>query len=46
MNELVNEICGGATEFTPQAIIGIIVFMLIFEGLMGIVALMIKGVKR
>lgn len=38
MQNLIDFITGGVTEFTPQTIVGIIVFVLIFDGIMGVVS--------
>ena len=46
MSDLIQYITGGSTEFTPAVLVGLIVFLCIFDGLCGLVGAIIKGVKR
>lgn len=46
MGNLINFITGGAETFTPDAIVGIIVFVTIFDGLSFLVASALSGVRR
>lgn len=46
MENLINFITGGAETFTPSAIVGIIVFVTIFDGLSFLIASVMSGVRR
>lgn len=46
MSDLVFAITGGAETFTPDCLVGIIVFVTIFEGLCRLAGQLSKGVRR
>lgn len=46
MQDLINFITGGSTEFTPQTIVGLIVFTLIFEGIMLLISQLVTLARR
>lgn len=46
MNDLIMFITNGATEFTPEVIVRLIVFCIMFDGLMMTIAAMFKGVIK
>ena len=45
MNDIINFITNGSTEFTPDVIVGLIVFCMIFDSLMMVIGNLVKGVK-
>lgn len=45
MNDIINFITNGSTEFTPAVIVGLIVFCMIFDSLMMVIGNLVKGVK-
>ena len=44
MNDLIMFITNGATEFTPEVMVRLIVFCIMFDGLMMSISAMFKGV--
>ena len=46
MNDLINYITNGATEFTPDVMVGLIVFVVMFDGICSLIGAMLKGVRR
>ena len=46
MNDLIMFITNGATEFTPEVMVRLIVFCIMFDGLMMLLGAMIKGVQK
>lgn len=46
MNDIIQIITGGSKEFTPDVIVGLIVFCIIFDGFMMLVGNFVKGGKR
>lgn len=46
MNELIQFITGGSTEFTPAVMVGLIVFCMICDGFFTLISSMVKGVRR
>lgn len=45
MNDIINFITNGSTEFTPDVVVGLIVFCMIFDSLMMVIGNLVKGVK-
>lgn len=45
MQNLINFITGGASDFTPQAIVGVVVFVVIFEGIIGLLSAILSTSK-
>lgn len=46
MNDLVMYITGGAETFTPSVMVGLIVFLMISDGIFTLVGSIVKGVRR
>lgn len=46
MQELINFITSGSTDFTPQTIVGLIVFTLIFDGIMALLSQIVSTTRR
>lgn len=46
MENLINMITGGSTEFTPSVLVGIITFCIIWEGICRLVQSLVQGVRR
>lgn len=46
MENLISYIVGDATTFEPRVIVGLIVFVLLLDGICSLVGNMVKGVKR
>ncbi len=45
MNDIINFITNGSQEFTPNVVVGLIVFCMIFDSFMMVVGNLLKGVK-
>lgn len=46
MQDLINFITGGSTDFTIQAIVGLFVFTLIYEGIMLLLSQIVSTTRR
>ena len=46
MNDIIQFITGGADTFTPSVMVGLIVFLMISDGLFTLVSSAIKGVRK
>lgn len=46
MNDIIQFITNGSKEFTPDVLVGLIVFCIIFDSLMMIIGNLAKGGKR
>lgn len=46
MQEIINYITGGATEFTPSVMVGLIVFCMITDSLFMLIGSVCKGVRK
>lgn len=46
MNNLIELITQGSTEFEPSVIVGLIVFCMMFDGMMMLFGNLVKGVKK
>lgn len=46
MNDLINFVTQGNTEWQPSVVVGLIVFCMIFDSLMMLLGNLVKGVKK
>lgn len=46
MNDIIQYITNGSSEFTPSVLVSLIVFLCIFDGLCGLIGNVVKGVRR